>query len=1301
MSGKGRSLVARLLILTVAATIPLVVPVGVAAGAGDIATYAGGLGAGPATQLAQTPAYTAVSQGKLYVSDSAATVVRAIDLTSGQESVVAGNGTWGYSGDGGPATLAQLSGPAGLAFDTKGDMFIADVMNSRIRDVTATGTITTVTGTFPSLGDGFHSPHGVAVDSHDTLFIADTYSQVIRKLDTATGKFVTVAGNFNMGSSGDGGPATAAQLSLPGDITFDAAGDLLIADGGRIRKVDTSGIITRIAGGGGTICSSSCSALSAYIADAGITMDTSGNLLIADSYFHVVYKLDKLDGTGTLTRIAGTMSVSAFGGDGGPATAARLNQPLSVATDSVGDLFIADNKNARVRKVDAIQVITTFAGTGGCGYAGDGGPAALAQLCQPRGVAVDATGSLFIADGQGNRIRKVDAAGTITTFVGTGAPGYSGDGGPAAQAQVNLPVAVAVDGAGDLFIADMSNDVVREVTLDGVIHTVAGNHVRGYSGDGGLASQAQLNTPTGVGFDAKGNLLIADRYNHRIRSVDHGTAIITTVVGTGSAGSMGDGGQATLAQLNYPAGVAPDPAGNLFIADSGNNKIRRVDPSGIITTFAGMFGAVGLGDDGPAVNARLESPFAVAIGAGNIVYIDDSQNQRIRMVTPDGIIHTAAGNGQLDLRGFSGDGGPATAAALSDPYGLAVDSAGNIFIGDQGNARVRRVAAYGVPGAPTNLVATGTSGGATVTWTAPPSGGMPITSYTVTPYEGTMAGAPTTMTGSPPPMSATVSGLIRLHTYTFVVRATNLLGTGPPSQASNAVTVYMAPSAPGLVRAAAGVNSALMSWTTPVDDGGTPILSYVVTPYQGSTAQAPSTVTGSPPATTALITGLSNGTFYTFTVAATNNVGTGPPSASNAVRPMGGGTYHPLPPARILDTRIGLGSVAPLANGESRSIQVAGQGNVPSSGVSAVVLNVTVTNTPGMGHLTVYPTGLTRPIASNLNWAPGQTIPNLVEIALGRGGKVDIYAFGSSADVIFDVQGWVGVPANSGADGLFNALAPARILDTRDGTGTGGTIRALGGGATLNLLVAGSLTHNGASTGVPASGMSAVVLNITVANASQASYLTVYPAGSARPVASNLNFTAGQTVANRVIVKLGTGGAITIFNAGGNVNVIADVNGWFTDATNMSGGTDFTGISPNRIVDTRTPAWGLGPLQPDYEYSIQLLDSNGVAVTGVTAIVVNVTATNTTAAGYLTLWPNTVTLPVASDLNFLPGQTVPNLVVLQLGANATFRIFNPYGETDVVIDLVGFYGTQDAAFPSAAMRAYKVPTLTAPSQRLL
>jgi Fibronectin type III domain/NHL repeat len=1295
VSGRGGSAIARLLVLAIAGGLPLVVPARAVAGAGDIATYAGGVGEGTATQLRQVPEYVAVSGTNVYVSDSTLAVVRRIDTTTGRETIVAGSG-YGFSGNGGPATLAKLSHPTGLALDSKGDLFISDTYNDQVREVNPSGIITTVAGGGlggysgdggPATSAQLLMPQGLAVDAHDNLFIADSQNMAIRKVDMTTGIIQTFEGT---------------GLFWPTDVAFDLAGDLLIMDSanGRVAKVlATGGIATTIAGGGTSACLVPCPALSDNLFDAqGIAVDAAGNLLIANTQYGVIQMVDKLDGTGTVTNVAGSGQSVTFGGDGGPATAAHLYHPMAVKPNPAGGFVIADQGNQRVRNVDALGTITTIAGTGGCGFAGDGGPAVLAQLCSPRGLVVDGAGDLFVADAQGARIRKVDAGGTISTVAGNGSTGYSGDQGPATQAQLNTPQAVALDAAGNLFIADSSNDVVREVTADGVIHTVAGNHVTGYSGDSGPATSAQLNFPSGVAFDAKGNLLIADDQNHRIRSVDHLTNIITTVAGTGVRGSSGDGGQATLAQLNFPAGVALDRAGNLFIADSGNNKIRKVDPSGVITTVAGSSAPTG-GDGGPALNAGLSAPFAVAIGPQSILYIDDAQDQRIRMVTADGIIHTAAGNGAPDARGFSGDGGPATAAALSDPYGLAVDSAGNIFIGDSSNGRVRRVEAYGVPGAPTNVVATGVGGGATVTWTAPPTGGTPITSYTVTPYQGMTPGTPTTINGSPPPTSATITRLVKLQTYTFVVTATNALGAGPPSQASNAVIVYLAPAAPGGVHALAGVSSALVSWTPPADDGGTPILSYTVTPYTGSTALMPATLTGSPPATATVIPGLSNGTFYTFTVAATNKVGTGAASTSNAARPMGGGTYHPLPPARILDTRSGLGSIrAPLANGESRHIPVGGQGPVPSTGVSAVVLNVTVTNTSSAGYLTVYPTGVSRPTASNLNWVAHQTVPNLVEIALGQGGEVDIYGYGSSADVIFDVQGWVGIPGNSGADGLFNGLAPARILDTRDGTG--GLNHALGAGATLNLQVTGSLTHDAAPAGVPATGVSAVVLNVTVANPSQASYLTVYPAGGSRPVTSNLNFTAGQTVANRVILKLGTGGAITIFNAGGTVNVIADVNGWFTDAANASGGTDFTGISPARLLDTRTPSWGLGPLQAGYEYSIQLLDPQGAPLAGISAVVVNVTATNPTAAGYLTLWPDSVTLPLASDLNFLPGQTVPNLVVLQLGANATFRIYNPAGSTDVVIDVVGFYGTQDAAFASGAMRAYAPgpPMRVAPSR---
>src|SRR5438876_5075469 len=396
-------------------------PVGAAAGAGDIATYAGGVGAGTATQLSQTPEYLAVSGTNIYVSDSKLAVIRVLNTTTGQETVVAGSG-YGFSGNGGLATQAKLSHPTGLALDSKGDLFISDTYNNQVREV-KNGIITVVAGTGLGgiSGDGGPAtsaqllfPMGLAVDAQDNLFITDSHNNAIRKVDMTTGIIQTFAGN---------------GLNWPADIAFDVAGDLLIMDSGngRVAKVTTSGgIATTIAGGGSSVCSP-CPALSTNLFDAqGIAVDAAGNLLIANTFYSVIQKVDKLDGTGTVTTVAGN-GQSSFGGDGGPATAAQLYYPYSVRPNPAGGFFIADERNERVRKVDASGTITTAAGTGSgvCGYAGDGGPAVQAQLCAPRGVAVDAAGDLFMADGQGARIRKVDAGGTITTVAGNGSAGYS------------------------------------------------------------------------------------------------------------------------------------------------------------------------------------------------------------------------------------------------------------------------------------------------------------------------------------------------------------------------------------------------------------------------------------------------------------------------------------------------------------------------------------------------------------------------------------------------------------------------------------------------------------------------------------------------------------------------------------------------------------------------------------------------------------------------------------------------------------------------------------------------------------
>jgi sugar lactone lactonase YvrE len=371
----------------------------------------------------------------------------------------------------------------------------------------------------------------------------------------------------------------------------------------------------------------------------------------------------------------------AGGDDGGPASSATLFEPFGVAVDGAGDLFIADTSNNRVRKVGPAGVITTVAGTGLPGFSGDGGRATSAALFEPFGVAVDGAGDLFIADNANQRVRKVGPAGVITTVAGIGTNGFSGDGGRATSAALSDPDGLAVDGAGDLFIADHGNSRVRKVNPAGVITTVAGNGTQGFSGDGGRATRAALYGPSGVALDRAGDLFIADSRNSRVRKVDP-AGVITTVAGGGTGG---DGGPATSAAVDA-GGVALDAAGDLFIG--GGSRVRKVDRAGVIRTVAGN-GTDGFsGDSGPATSATLESSGGLAVDGAGDVFIADTYNNRVRKVDQAGIITTVAGNGSDT---FSGDGGRATAATLDDPGGVAVDGAGDLFIADTRNGRVRKV----------------------------------------------------------------------------------------------------------------------------------------------------------------------------------------------------------------------------------------------------------------------------------------------------------------------------------------------------------------------------------------------------------------------------------------------------------------------------------------------------------------------------------------------------------------------------------------------------------------------------------
>jgi hypothetical protein len=458
--------------------------------------------------------------------------------------------------------------------------------------------------------------------------------------------------------------------------------------------------------------------------------------------------------------------------------------------------------------------------------------------------------------------------------------------------------------------------------------------------------------------------------------------------------------------------------------------------------------------------------------------------------------------------------------------------------------------------------------------------------------------------------------------------------------------------------------------------GNIPVTSYTVTPRINGVAQPATVVTGAPPPTQATITGLTSSVGYTFTVSATNSFGTSGQSAASDTVVPGRGAYHPVVPARILDTRDGTGNVPvrPLRPLDTLTVPVTGVGNVPSSGVAAVVLNVTVTNATAPSYLTVWPAGAPRPLASNLNFVAGQSVPNLVEVAVGWNGRVSVYNPAGTTDVIFDVAGYVATPtAVAGADGLNNPVVPFRILDTRNGTGA--PQAPVGPNQTITVQVTGVPGSN-----VPANGVSAVVLNVTVTNPTAPSYLTVFPTGAARPVVSNLNFVAGQTVPNRVIVKVGTGGQVSIYNAAGSVNVVADVGGWFTDGVTTTTGTQFVGVIPARILDTRDGTGGVpvAPLGANAAMAVTVAGRGGVpsmtATTPPSAVVLNVTVTNPTAGSYLTVWPDGAPRPLASDLNYRPGLTVPNLVVVKLGSSGMIDLYNAYGSVDVIIDVVGWYG---------------------------
>jgi uncharacterized protein (TIGR03437 family) len=609
---------------------------------------------GPAVKalLLQPEGLAAAPDGTIYIADAAGHRVREV-APDGSIRTVAGNGSPGFSGDGGPGARATLHSPYGLALDRQGNLYIADLGNARIRVLAPDGNIRTVAGggVIPASGASegsaattlqLRTPRNVLADPNGGFYFSDFDAHRVYYVDRQ-GVLTVFAGTGTPGYGADNIPAIRSALRNPAGLTFEPLGGVIIVESGsqRMRRV-ARGMVTN------------------YLADAlrnhplfsptGAAFDAAGNLYIADARATGALKRSPqgeittlpiagravaadprggalYTGSGTVHRVtasnaavlvAGTASLEALLGDGGNAESARIPAPASVAYDREGNLYIADEAAHRIRRVTPAGLITTVAGNGVPAFAGDRGPAVRASLQAPRGVAIDAEGFLYIADTGNHCIRVVAPTGTVTTLAGNGFPGFRGDGGPAAAAQWNAPSAIAIHPGGDLFVADTGNHRVRRLSRGGIVTTFAGTGLPGMAADAGPATLAQLNEPRGLAFDGGGNLYIADTGNNRIRRVDT----------TGFLGTL------EAPELLAPQGVVSTIDGSLLVADTGNHRIVLLD-GGAATTAAGT-GEPGFGGDGGyGSDALFQFPAALAVDGNGNVAVADRGNGRIRLLRPE------------------------------------------------------------------------------------------------------------------------------------------------------------------------------------------------------------------------------------------------------------------------------------------------------------------------------------------------------------------------------------------------------------------------------------------------------------------------------------------------------------------------------------------------------------------------------------------------------------------------------------------------------------------------------------------
>jgi NHL repeat-containing protein len=824
------------------------------------------------------------ASGNLFIADGIGNRLRRIDGITNITSTLAGSGGDGYSGDGGQATAAQISSPNGVAVDGSGNVYVADVLNSRVRRIDVrTGIITTATGgTYGAAGLAY--PAGLVFAPDGTLLIADSANNRVQRVNLSTGAVTTVAGVVtSFGYNGDNQLATSATLTNPSDVATDSNGNVYIADTGncRVRRVDAqTHFISTVAGSGTQTSSVKC----AYTGDNGqatvatlnspanIALDGNGHLFIAEINQPRVRVVDF--STGIITTAVGT-GLTGTSGDGGAATAARLTQMSGLRIGANNSfLYIADAGAGTVRQV-VLQAQSPFTGviaTVVGGANGDGFDANVAKI-DPAGLAFDGSANWFISDATGNRLRRIDELTNLTsTSAGTGAGGYSGDGGLGTAAQLADPAGVAVDSGGNIYVSDVLNSRVRRIDAHTGIITTA---------TGGIYGAAGLAYPAGLVFAPDGTLLIADSANNRVQRVNLSTGAVSTVAGVvTSYGYNGDNQLATSATLTNPSDVAADASGNVYIADTGNCRVRKVDAqTHFISTVAGSGTQTSsvkcayTGDNGQATVATLNGPTNIALDSAGYLFIAEVYQPRVRMVDfSSGVITTVVGTG---LSGNSGDGGAATAARLNQPSGLRVDATGSfLYIADGANENVRRVQ---------------------LLLTVPTSTPQPTATFTPVPTATPTATPTTTATATTVPSSTPTPTPTRTPTNTATpTRTPSNTPTNSPSP-TNTFTPTATPTAtPTQTPTDTRAPSSTPTWSPTLTPTRTPTATASVTPTATNTATPTATPTRTPtnsPIPTATLTASPTLTFTPTPTATSTATATRTPT--NSPQPTATATATP------------------------------------------------------------------------------------------------------------------------------------------------------------------------------------------------------------------------------------------------------------------------------------------------------------------------------------------------------------------------------------------------------------------------